>query len=322
MDESQRLPEAQEVDPALLELPASAPPSTHAMTHVEDALRASGLQSEIAEVLPTRGGHGADRIWDVWTDVEWSDAFRVRPTLDLDVDLDRFRWPASLYIPRDADYRDHWMVPPPDRQRYALAWPTTGSPTRPDWASAQTGDLFTYAIVPWTSPGADVRSEAGIGIRYSPTFTLGTVDFQPMVNVKDGILAAVLDYYPTLSAGHVTLRASVVLASWQVIPGGFDLLDHAVSPIAGITRDQSYGPERAKLPGSLFTPRPFRKRFLVQGGREYLFGVVGRVEAMSTLTDPQGRPLSGTNGTNFKVYTWITLGIPYMTVDTVQVHIP
>ncbi|MCY4726516.1 hypothetical protein NYO98_09515 [Nocardioides sp. STR2] len=322
MDEPQHPLEAREVDPALLELPTSPAPSTHGMAHVQDALRATGLESEVAEVLPTRGGHGADRIWDVWTDVTWSDAFRAKPTLDLDVELDRFRWPASLYIPRDADYRDHWMVPPPDRQRYALAWPAPGSTTRPDWASAQTGDLFAYAIVPWTSPADDTRGEAGIGIRYSPAFTLGTVDFEPMVNVRDGMLAAVLDYYPTLSAGHVTLRASVVLASWQVIPGGFDLLDHAVLPVAGITRDQSFGPERARLPGSLFTPRPFRKRFLVQAGREYLFGVVGRVEAMSTLTDPQGRPLTGTDGSNFKVYTWITLGIPYMTVDTVQVHIP
>jgi hypothetical protein len=322
MDESQNLPEAQEVDPALLELPVSDPPAAHAIAHVEEALRSSGLESEVAEVLPTRGGHGAGSAWGSWTDADWSGAFRAKPTLDLDIDLDRLRWPASLYIPRDADYRDHWMVPPPGRQRYALAWPAVGSTTRPDWASAQTGDMFAYTIVPWTSPGIDVRSEAGIGILYSPTFTLGTVDFEPVVNLKDGILAAVLDYFPTLSAGSVTLRASVVLASWQVIPGGFDLLDYAVSPIAGITRDQSHGAERAKLPGSLFTPRRFRKRFLVQRGREYLFGVVGRVEATSTLTDTQGRPLTGPNGTNFKVYTWINLGIPYMTVDTVQVHIP
>jgi hypothetical protein len=322
MDESQNHPEAQDVDPALLELPVPGPPATHATAHIEEALRSSGLESEVAEVLPMRGGQGAGSTWGEWTDSEWSGAFREKPILDLDIDLGRFRWPASLYIPRDADYRDYWMLPPPDRQRYALAWPAVGNSTRPDWASAQTGEMFAYAIVPWTSPGADVRSEAGIGILYSPTFTLGSVDFQPIVDVKNGILAAVLEYFPTLSAGNVTLRASVVLASWQVIPGGFDLLDYAVSPIAGITRDQSYGAERAKLPGSLYTPRPFRKRFLVQRGREYLFGVVGRVEATSTLTDTQGRPLTGTNGTNFKVYSWITLGIPYMTVDTVQVHVP
>jgi hypothetical protein len=235
---------------------------------------------------------------------------------------DSIRWPASLYIPRGADYRDYWLTAPPDRQRYALAWPAIGNGVRPDWASADSGELFAYTIVPWTDPGADPRSEAGIGVVYSPTFTLGTVDFEPMVNVKDGILASVLEYFPTLSAGSVTLTASVVLAAWQVIPGGYDLLDYASMPIARITRDQSYGPERAKLPGSLYTPRTFRKRFLVQKGREYLFGAVGRVQASSTLTASDGRPLTGADGTNFKVYAWITLGIPYMTIETAQIHLP
>ncbi len=240
MDEFRSIPEA---DAAALALPSSRPATDHPTDHIEAALRASGLESEVAEVLPVRGGHGVSDHWGEWEDAAWSGAFgRTSPYLD----IDRVRWPASLYIPRNADYRDYWISPPPDRQRYALAWPGVGNGVRPDWADAATGDLFAYTIVPWTTPGADTRSEAGIGILYTPKFALGTVDFQPIINVKDGILASVLEYFPTLSAGHVTLKASVVLAAWQVIPGGYDLIDYAVQPIARITRDQSFGPERAE----------------------------------------------------------------------------
>ena len=309
-----------DVDPAALALPYDSGPAGHSTRHIEAALRASGLDSEIAEALPVRGdGHPVAGFWGEWEDAAWTGAFGRKPRFDI---LENIRWPRSLYIPRGADYRDYWLTAPPDRQRYALAWPGVGNGTRPDWASAETGDLFAYTIVPWTNPGADTRSEAGIGILYSPEFTLGTVDFEPIVNVKDGMLASVLEYFPAVSAGSVTLTASVVLAAWHVIPGGYDLLDHATVPIARITRDQSHGPERATLPGALYTPRPFRKRFLVQKGRDYLFGAVGRVQATSTLTGSDGRPLVGPNGANFKVYSWITLAIPYMTVETAQVHMP
>ena len=319
MSEPQNANAPVDVDPAVLALPDDSRAAEHSTRHIEAALRASGLESEIAEVLPVRGdGHRVRDFWGEWEDAAWTGAFGRKPRFDI---VENNRWPESLYIPRGADHRDYWLTAPPDRQRYALAWPAVGNGVRPDWASADTGELFATTQIPWAEPGADTRSEAGIGILYSPDFTLGTVDFEPIVNVKDGMLASVLEYFPAVSAGSVTLTASVVLAAWQVIPGGYDLLDYASTPIARITRDQSHGPERAKLPGSLYTPRTFRKRFLVQKGREYLFGTVGRVQATSTLTASDGRPLSGTDGTNFKVYGWITLGIPYMTVETAQVHL-
>ncbi|KQZ85936.1 hypothetical protein ASD56_06585 [Microbacterium sp. Root166] len=308
-----------ELDPEQLRLPADRV-GDHSTAHIEAALRRSGLESEIPDALPVRGGDAAAGYWGEWGDFTTSGAFGRKRVLDLDLDLGAIRWPKSLYIPRRADYREFWLTPPPDRQRYAAAWPAVGNPTRPDWANADDGSLFAYTIVPWSSPGADSRSEAGIGVRYTPEFTLGTVDFEPVVAVRDGMLTSVLDYFPTVSAGSVTLSASVVLALWQVIPGGYDLIDYSDQPIARITRDQSHGPERNRLPGALFTPRPFRKRFLVQGGREYLFGAVGRVTATSTLTDTQGRPLTGPDGSNFKVYSWVTLNFPYMTIDTATVY--
>ncbi|WP_127820195.1 hypothetical protein [Microbacterium sp. CPCC 204701] len=67
---------------------------------------------------------------------------------------------------------------------------------------------FRDTIVPWADPGADTRSEAGVGVLYSPDFTLGTVDFQPIVNVDNGMLASVLENFPAVSAGSVTLTGS------------------------------------------------------------------------------------------------------------------
>ncbi len=320
MDDSKDDLAAREIDPEALAIPVQAIDRAHSTTHIEAALRASGLESEIATALPVRGGDGPQH-WGEWEDASWTGAFGRKPRLD--IDLDRIRWPQGLYIPRDADYRDYWLTPPPSGNRYALAWPAPTGAT--GWARDTDGAMYAFANTPWSDPGADDRTEAGIGVDYSPDFTLGTVDFEPIVNLQDGMLTSVLNYDPLLSAGGVTLRVSVVLALWQVIPGGFDLIDHATFVLARITRDQSYGPERHRLPGTLYTPRTFRKRFLVQGDRTYLFGAVVRAESISSLTDTQGRKLvipQPSDNDTFTVYSWATLGIPYMTIDTAQVYIP
>ena len=309
-----------EVDAAALALPWDRPAADHPTTHIEEALRASGLESEIRTALPVRGGGGTD-YWGEWDDAKWTGAFGRKPRFDVDIEL--LRWPKSLYIPRDADAGNYWLTTPPSDHRYAVAWPATDEGDRR--ASAGTGEMFAFANTPWFDPAADARTEAGIGVHYSPDFALGTVDFEPVVNVNDGMLAAVLNYAPIPSIGSVMLQASVVLALWQVIPGGFDLIDYGTFPLARITRDHGVDPQRNKLPGELYTPRTFRKRFLVQGGRDYLFGAVVRAESISSITDPQGRKLvipRPPNNDVFTVYSWARLGIPYMTIDTAQVYIP
>lgn len=307
-----------DVDPIQLTLPhASQSAYEHRTDHIASALRASGLEAEVEVTLPTRGGGGALGHWAEFHDTIYTGGFRKGDVFD----LDRLRWPDSLYIPRTADSFGYWLTPAPANRRYGLAWPARGGST-PNWADRDTGELFAYTIVPFTEPAGDSRTESGIGIVYSPPFSLGTVRFEPAVNVTDGMLTSALEYFPIQSAGHVTLTASVLLACWQVIPGGYDLLGYREFPIARIVRDQSYGPERHPLPGSLYTPRSFSTDFLVQGGREYVFGVVGRVAIDSTLTDTAGRPLRVASAAQFKVYAWMTLGVPYMSVEERIMYIP
>lgn len=311
-----------EVDPAAMSLPAPRETAGVAwdLTHIEEALRRSGLDSEVAEALPVRGGDSASQYWGSWEQASWSGALRSSRHL---AGVDAIRWPQSLYIPPDSDYRDFWFAPPPDRNRYALAWPARGDGRHPSWASADSGELFAFATTPWTDPAAESRGEAGIGVSYTPDFALGLVNFTPTVNVRYGLLTAVLDYGPMLvSAGTVVLQVDVVLAVWQVVPGGFDLVDYGVHPVARIARDQSWGgPERNRLPGSLYTPRTFTRPFLVQGGRDYAFGVVARAQTVSTLTDSGGGPLVVPSAETFKVYASVMLMVPDLSIETSIVYI-
>ncbi|CAN5299947.1 hypothetical protein BH09ACT6_BH09ACT6_27480 [soil metagenome] len=225
-------------------------------------------------------------------------------------------WPDSLFIPRAADGSLYFPAPTPADHRYSLDW-TTGAPNQ---ASRDAGTSFAFAQVPWSNPASASAAQAGVGIFYTPKMSLGVVDFQPHVNVN-GMLTSVLDYFPTLSAGKVRLSASLLLACWEVIPTGFDLLSYRSITVESEVRDQSFGAERNQFSAS-FAGNALTAPFLVQAARTYLLGVVGAVSATSNLTDTYGRPLPGTTSSNFKVYSWMATDIPQMNVIPSRVYIP
>ena len=100
-----------------------------------------------------------------------------------------------------------------------------------------------------------------------------------------------LDVFPTLVAGAIQASASVVIAQWQIIPGRADLIRFYTVPIATPGRmDQSHGPNLTTFDATPATSA-FAQPFLVEGGRDYLFGVLTRVQTWSSITDSQGRPI-------------------------------
>ncbi len=251
-------------------------------------------------------------------DVALSHLLTFRGTQTLDVNL--FRWPPFLYIPKGANALDYWIFPAPDDHRYGLEWtsPATATANR---ASRQDGTLFSFSQLLNEKAGSSQSSESGVGVFYKPPMSLGVIDLQPHVNCT-GTLRTFLKFFPQLAAGYVEVKAHLLLAAWQQIPGGFDLLGFKQFAVATSgRRDQSHGPELLSFQSSFAGPS-LSAPFVVQGGRTYLLGVVNRISVTSTLTSNTGGPLPPISNTELRVWGSMNCVVPEIDVFTKRVDIP
>lgn len=236
-------------------------------------------------------------------------------------DPNRFRWPSFLYIPKGANSRDYWIgASAPDDHRYGLEWtsPATATANR---ASRQDGTLFSFSQLLNEKAGSAQSSESGVGVFYKPPMSLGVIDLQPHVNCT-GTLRTFLEFFPQLAAGYVEVKAHLLLAAWQQIPGGFDLLDFKQFEVATSgRRDQSHGPELLSFQSSFAGPS-LSAPFVVQGGRTYLLGVVNRISVISTFTSNTGRPLPPINNNELRVWGTMNCVLPQIDVLTKRIDIP
>jgi hypothetical protein len=288
--------------------PTSAPRERESLIELDDVLKSDEISAaRLAETLerysgasagslPTRGGSFS------FDPVSW------------------IAWPEWLYIPRDADSLRYWVAGAPPDHRYRLAWTAPAGNTA-NRASAGDGTMFTFAQLPAEAAASDPSSESGVGIFYSPSMSLGVVEFAADVDVR-GTLKTALEFFPTLAAGSVEVRAEILLCAWHVIPAGFDLLaftSHVVKSSG--PRDQSHGPEYQPF-SAAFSGDALSARFLVQRSHTYLFGVVCRVSITSSLTANDGRPLTGVANRELVVYGAVNTSVPQMSVRTSVVYIP
>lgn len=251
-------------------------------------------------------------------DVALSHLLTHRGTQTLDINL--FLWPAGLYIPKGANARDYWFSPAPDDHRYGLEWtsPATATANR---ASRQDGTLFSFSQLLNENAQSAQSSESGVGVFYKPPMTLGVIDLQPQVDCS-GTLRTFLEFFPQLAAGFVEVKAHLLLAAWQQIPGGFDLLGFKQFDVATSgRRDQSHGSELQQFQRSFDGPN-LSAPFVVQRGRTYLLGVVSRISVISTLTSNTGRPLSPISNTLLRVWGAMNCVVPQIYVLTKRVDIP
>lgn len=231
-----------------------------------------------------------------------------------------FSWPISLYIPKSANARDYWIGPAPDDHRYGLEWtaPATATANR---ASRQDGTLFSFSQLHNETAHSAQSSESGVGIFYNPPMSLGVIDLQPHVDCS-GTLRTLLEFFPQLAAGYVEVKTQLLLAAWQQIPGGFDLLGFKQFDVATSgRRDQSDGPELRHFQSSFDGPN-LSAPFVVQHGRTYLLGVVCRISVISTLTTNTGGPLPPINSAALKVWGSMNCVVPQIDVLTKRVDIP
>jgi hypothetical protein len=135
-----------------LKLPAAFDAATHAT--------ALDLDGAIAE-----RGTSADALnakVSAHREATFSNLLTFRGKQSLDVNL--FRWPASLYIPQAANPRDYYPFGiPPDDHRYALEWVAPPSATA-NRASRQDGALFSFSELDNQHAGSAQSSESGVGI--------------------------------------------------------------------------------------------------------------------------------------------------------------
>ncbi len=233
---------------------------------------------------------------------------------------DWFRWPPFLYIPKNANASDYWISPAPNDHRYGLEWtsPATATANR---ASRLDGTLFSFSQLDNANANRAQSSESGVGIFYTPPMTLGVIDLQPHVDCM-GTLRTFLEFFPELAAGYVEVNAYLLLAAWQQIPGGFDLLSFKPFDVATSgRRDQTFGPELHQFQSS-FDGQNLSAPFVVQGGRTYLLGVVGRISVTSTLTSNTGGPLPPISNTTLRVWGSMSCVVPQIDVLTKRVDIP
>ncbi|GAC1316125.1 MAG: hypothetical protein NVSMB2_08640 [Chloroflexota bacterium] len=235
-------------------------------------------------------------------------------------DPTRFRWPAGLYIPKGANARDYWISPAPDDHRYALEWTFPATATA-NTASRQDGTLFSFSQLHNEDARSSQSSESGVGIFYKPPVSLGVIDLQPQVDCA-GTLRTLLEFFPELAAGYVEVKAQLLLAAWQQIPGGFDLLGFKQFDVATSgRRDQSFGPELNNFQRSFDGPN-LSAPFVVQSGRTYLLGVVSRISVTSTLTSNTGGTLPPISNTLLRVWGAMNCVVSQIDVLTKRVDIP
>jgi hypothetical protein len=243
-------------------------------------------------------------------------ALRGKQTLEVG---ELFGWPANLYIPKGANARDYWFTPAPDDHRYALEWTSTADMS--NRASRQDGTLFSFSQLLNEHARSAQFSESGIGIFYEPSMSLGVIALQPSVDCA-GTLRTFLEFFPRLAAGYVEVRAYVLLAAWQQIPGGFDLLGFKQFLVATSgRRDQSFGPDLHGFHSSFEGPS-LSAPFVVQRGRRYLLGVVNRVSVTSTLTSNAGEPLPPITSAMLRVWGSMSCNIPQIDVLIKRIDIP
>lgn len=286
----------------------------------DEASHQTALDIDVYLKEDTRSFDELDARVAAHRDATLSHLWTLRPKTIFDLNIDWFRWPPSLYIPKDAKASHYWIGPAPDDHRYGLAWTAPASATA-NKASYLDGTLFSFSQLDPARARDAQSSESGLGIFYQPTMTLGVIDLQPQVDCK-GTLRTFLEFFPKEAAGFVEVKAELLLAAWQQIPGGFDLLGFKQFDVATSgRRDQTFGPELHDFQRS-FDETTLSAPFLVQRGRTYLLGVVSRISITSTLTDNQGRPLPPISNTEFRVWGSMNSIVPQISVVTKQVHIP
>jgi len=265
----------------------SLEPPRDAAHEPEDALLAPSLELDAAvlrDPLDVRAlDHVRDRVFDRLT-------FRPLPLL---------LWPESWYIPADADFKQHWFLPPPDDHRYRWA----DHDAQASLASAADGRLFSYHVPAWQQVPSYV-GYARVGIYLQPTATLATYRLSASVDLEAQWRWWFLPQ-STIPHGSIGHRADVEIHVWQWNPAtrGWELLpQRAARPIVRATHTGQGG---MAIAVEHETFDDLRLDVQLQGGRLYAAAICFRTEVVYGMHDLHGRPWLWPPGDDVKLWIWM-----------------
>ena len=235
---------------------------------------------------------------------------------------DRFRlgWPPGLFIPGLADWKQYWFMPPAaGMNRYTRGF-AAGNSAAGNIFNPATGDLFAHAAALPTDPF--LRSEAGIGLFFTPKARLATYSVEATVNING---QHKYDVSTTANAGgSVKEWGGLFIQAWDVSP--VDGSTSAVSPYGAFTL---FGETYSNLQGGP-DPTPYENmngpvaaNIMLEGGHTYLITVTAVTEIDNWWTMNNGAPMQAIpDGDMWKVWTWIGGTVSQVWVEPTVVYIP
>jgi hypothetical protein len=247
----------------------------------------------------------------------WSAAIR---------DIVKLSWPANLYVPGEANYRNYWFLPPAHDHVYQFDWTNSTNPA-PNSCAANNGTGYMLSVTNGTNLSGRNRATAGIAMEYKPTATLAQVKVTVDINVAGALK---YQFLPATagSAGyaHPEFFGTAFLLAWEINPvtGKWEELNNNARRT--IFSDTARYGQMGGAPSTFaaaYLGSSFSANFVVQSGRSYAFGVVFQVTINVDIRKPDDRtPYQRQGNDDIQIWAYLSGNMPQMTVDTTIVNIP
>jgi hypothetical protein len=231
-------------------------------------------------------------------------------------------WPKGLYVPEDLkNSLIPIFRPAPPANLFALEWSNPGAPFAS--SSKATGNMRSFCRK-GASTGT-IIADACLGIRYSPTNILSTVDFIPEVQSL-GSYTYKMDFKEAnhpLAIAHFIISGIVMVAAWEenIVNGSFELIPSSVKYYkvfeSQFTESTPFGSGSSSRNSEGSLPVP---TILVERNHHYVFGVISRAAITIKITDNSGRPYPRMDLLDIDVFADMASTCRQMSVNTKTVY--
>jgi len=246
----------------------------------------------------------------------FQDVIRERPVFSL-------AWPASWYIPGDADYRQYWFTPPPAANRYDYGWahsqlyPTSTAQS----GSPSTGHVYAYtALAPSDTHDSGF---AGVGALFQPSATLSYADVSVDADVVAHSRIWTLLARPTHNLVTVHIRCTAFVCVWEIDPvtRAWELMRPYGSQTLVNRFDTGQSGTPIQTVNGHYSGNALSTRVQVQAGHSYAIGFQAQVDIEADARDANNQPYQRGGGDDWKLWADMSCAVSQITIGT-KVLIP